>query len=108
MKEGSSSHYAGLNLYTIHDKRAGYYRAPFAMMSDGEAVRAFMDLISDKDSLVGRHPADFALIKVGTWHQDKAFFEPLVGGVVETLVDGIFVSAKSEEEHKEENDEAAL
>ena len=88
MKEGSSSHYAGVNLYTIHDKRAGQYRAPFAMMSDGEAVRAFMDLLEDKDSLVGKHPRDFALIKVGTWYQDDAVFATLSGGVLETLVDG--------------------
>lgn len=110
MKEVSSSHYAGVNLYTIHDKRAGQYRAPFAMMSDGEAVRAFMDLLEDKDSLVGKHPRDFALIKVGTWYQDDAVFATLSGGVLETLVDGARLgsSALELDEKKEEDNEATV
>lgn len=95
MKEVSSSHYAGVNLYTIHDKRAGQYRAPFAMMSDGEAVRAFMDLLEDKNSLVGKHPRDFSLDKVGTWYQDDAVFAPCAGGL-EVLADGVRLGSSSE------------
>ena len=50
---------------------------PFFMKSTGEAVRAFSDLANDRQTMVGQHPADFTLFKIGDFEDRHGRFIPL-------------------------------
>lgn len=56
-----------LNMFTIYDSKTETYSPPFFMRTTGEAVRTFQDLSVDKDTSIGRYPADFTLFEVGTF-----------------------------------------
>lgn len=54
-----------LNAYSVYDRKAGHYHAPFFAVSDGAAVRSFRDLANDPQTTVGRHPGDYVLYRCG-------------------------------------------
>lgn len=72
--------------YTVHDKKALTYGPPFWQATDGVAVRMFQELANDRSSTVGRHPADFALYRVGSYDDSTG---ALVGVQPEFVVDAI-------------------
>lgn len=79
----------------LFDMKAGVYQRPVLMNSIPEAIRSFGDLISDKDTLIGKHFADFQLIKIGEFDAVNAV---MVGCTHEVLASGSdFVSGKVEE-----------
>ena len=53
-----------LNVYTIFDSAAGAYMRPFFMQSDGQALRSFTDIATDKDHEIGKHPEDYSLYRI--------------------------------------------
>lgn len=61
-----------LNAYTIYDTKALSYNAPFFFSTDGQAVRALQDLASDVNTMIGKHPRDFTLFRVGVFDTNKA------------------------------------
>ncbi|AXH73210.1 MAG: nonstructural protein [Microviridae sp.] len=64
-----------LHVYSIFDMKASYFSAPFFMAHDALAMRAASDLAQDTSSAPGRHPADFALMKLGSFDDQTATFE---------------------------------
>lgn len=56
-----------LKAFALLDTKTGAYGVPFFMAHVGQAVRACMDLGQDMNTTVGRHPADYALVEVGTF-----------------------------------------
>lgn len=56
-----------VNGYTIYDRKALTYSPPFFAVADGLAVRMFGDLVADRNTQVGRHPADFVLYRCGAY-----------------------------------------
>lgn len=54
-----------LNAYTIYDRKALQYHAPFFAVADGAAVRNLQDLANDPNTTIGRHPGDFVLYRCG-------------------------------------------
>lgn len=56
-----------LSIYALFDRVAGFYGQPFFLHTDGEARRAVAELVRDPNTTVGRHPADYALFRVGYW-----------------------------------------
>lgn len=56
-----------LKAFSLLDTKAGIFHAPFFMAHIGQAIRACVDLGSDLQTTVGRHPADFALVEIGTF-----------------------------------------
>lgn len=56
-----------LKVFSLLDIKAGIYSPPFYMAAAGQAVRAVMELGADQGNQVGRHPADFQLVELGTW-----------------------------------------
>lgn len=58
-------------LYSIYDTKTETYGIPVAYSKDGEALRAFMDLIDQGDSIYSKHPEDFALVYIGQYNMDK-------------------------------------
>lgn len=56
-----------LHAYTIYDRKALQYHAPFFAVADGAALRSFMDLANDPQTTVGRHPGDYVLYRCGSY-----------------------------------------
>lgn len=63
-----------LNAYSIFDRKALQYNAPFYQSTDGAAVRSLSDLVNDQNTTVGRHPSDFVLYCVGSYDDQSAIF----------------------------------
>ncbi|QCQ84877.1 nonstructural protein [Blackfly microvirus SF02] len=56
-----------LKVFCLYDLKVGVFNTPFFMAHVGQAVRACMDLGRDRETMVGRHPADFALLEIGEY-----------------------------------------
>lgn len=61
--------------YSILDIKVGTYSPPFFMNHDGLAMRAMSETVNDMSTSIGRHPADFQLMKVG-------YFDDATGAIV--------------------------
>lgn len=57
--------------YTIYDNKSLRYHTPWFQSTDGEAVRAFTDLVNDHNSAISRHPGDYSLWCMGTYDDNK-------------------------------------
>lgn len=66
-----------LNAYSIFDRKALQYHPPFFASTDGAAIRSVGDLVSDLNTNVGRHPADYVLFLVGRYDDSNGSFLPL-------------------------------
>lgn len=65
-----------LNVYSIYDVKAGVYQRPFYAGADGEATRAFSDLVTDGEHPVGKHPEDYSLFRLGVFDDNNGKFQP--------------------------------
>lgn len=65
-----------LNFYCAFDSKAGAFMRAFLMASDGEAMRAFSDLVNDHATLCGMHPDDFTLYKIGSYDDSSGAIVP--------------------------------
>jgi len=72
-----------LNAYTIYDTASASYMRPFFSQADGQAVRGFKDIATDKDHEIGRHPEDYTLFRMGTFNDITG---ELKGETLEKLV----------------------
>lgn len=52
---------------TTYDLATETYGRPFFVAHPGQAIRSFMDEVRNKDSELGRHPADYELFEVGSY-----------------------------------------
>lgn len=66
-----------LNAYTIYDRKALQYHAPFFAVADGAALRSFMDLANDPQTTVGRHPGDYVLYRCGAYDDSSGQLLPV-------------------------------
>lgn len=58
-------------IFCIYDKVAmGMYGALVLQAHDGPVMRLFMDLLSDKDQHISKHPADYELWCLGSITDD--------------------------------------
>lgn len=53
--------------FAFLDTKVGAYTAPFFMPHRGQAIRAASELAGDRQTTIGRHPADFSLVELGTF-----------------------------------------
>lgn len=63
--------------YCIVDRKAGLYNNPVFYLRDGQAVRDFQTLCSDRQTMIGRYPDDFALYCVGSFNDETGKFQSL-------------------------------
>lgn len=64
-----------MTIYAIRDSKTEMYNRPFYAVAEGEAVRNFTDLVNDPTTTPGRHPADFALYRIGSYDDVSALIE---------------------------------
>lgn len=60
-----------IKIYSIYDNKAEAYMEPFFATTAGLAIRRFADTANNPDTMLFRHPNDFALYEIGTFN-DKA------------------------------------
>lgn len=56
-----------LKAYSIFDVKADSYNAPFFKSTHGQALRDFVDLVNNPETVVSRHPEDFKLCCIGSF-----------------------------------------
>lgn len=54
-----------LFVYAIYDYKTETFQNIFTVQHDGHAERMFADVARDEETLIGRHPKDFALVRLG-------------------------------------------
>ncbi len=52
---------------SIFDEKSGVYAQPFSAPSVAHAKRTFSDFVNDGDTIIGMHPSDFTLFKIGVF-----------------------------------------
>lgn len=53
--------------FALYDTKGGMFHVPFFFPHMGQAIRACVDLAGDLNTIVGRHPSDFALYEIGLY-----------------------------------------
>lgn len=80
-----------LHLYSVMDIKAEVYFPPFTSENDGSASRQFADLVADPQTKLHKHPEDFRLYRVGSFHADTGVVVPDSAGVV-MVTDALTIS----------------
>lgn len=60
-----------LLVFSVRDLKASAYMQPFFMQKIGQAMRAFGDTVQDGKSVLGKHPEDFELFKIGEFDDES-------------------------------------
>lgn len=63
-----------LQTFTLLDTKSGIHNPPFFMSHVQQAIRACIELGQDMRTTVGRHPADFMLVELGTFDDQNGQF----------------------------------
>lgn len=84
------------NLYAVIDTASGIYDGPMPLQSDAVAIRGFSDMALNADSAIGKHPKDFALIKVGIWNDGTGEVEDLQNLTLKTGLEAIAESQSAD------------
>lgn len=75
--------------FSLYDQKTGIYGVPFFMAHVGQAVRAVIDLATDTNTTIGRHPADYSLVSLGEFDDATGIFvsrpPEAIGSVVSML-----------------------
>lgn len=62
-------------LYSVKDTVTGLWTDPAVMNNDAEATRAFITMEADKNTMIGAHPEDFELYRIGDWNKEHGSIE---------------------------------
>lgn len=81
-----------LKAFCLLDMKAGAFATPFFMHHDAQAIRAVTELGQDQATTVGRYPADFALMSIGTFDDASGVLTPT--GIVNLGTVAGFLPAK--------------
>lgn len=60
--------------FSIYDGKAKAFGVPFFMSQNGQAIRAFSDLVNDENTTVSKHPGDYNLYIVGSYDDEIGEF----------------------------------
>ncbi len=90
-----------LNLYTIYDTAAAYYKNPFALQTDEQAKREFGDIF-DSDNPIAMHPEHYYLVKLGSFDNTNGDLKQTEGKP--TLLTGLEALALKNIDNNEIND----
>lgn len=66
-----------LKVFSIFDEKGVVFGQPFYMLHNGEALRAFADLVADPQTTVNKHPDDYKLYLLGEFDNFSGKFESL-------------------------------
>lgn len=66
-----------MNVYTVRDQKAEAYLRPFFCKTNGEALRAIMDVLGDRNHQFTKYPEDFAVFRIGEFNEETGMLIPL-------------------------------
>lgn len=61
----------------IMDAKVGAFSPPMYFRSKGEAVRSFLDALSDSQTSLSKHPRDYQMFLVGTFDDQTGHLTPV-------------------------------
>lgn len=64
-------------LFAVYDKKVGAFNTPLSFRSKGEAMRSFMDAVSDGKQTFARHPEDYVFMHLGSYDDQSGVLDPL-------------------------------
>lgn len=64
-----------LEMFAIRDKQLDAFMNPWGAQAIGQAVRMFTDEINNKDGTMYKHPADYDLYHIGTFHDNGTLIQ---------------------------------
>ena len=64
-------------VYSFHDSKVCVYHPPMVLLNDGEARRLAADCVADRQTPMSRHPADFRLVRLGSYDDNSGSLFPL-------------------------------
>lgn len=72
-------------VYSVYDRTAKLYAAPFIEKNDGTAMRAITDVMRDPNHQFVQHCNDYALVKIAEYDDETGAISPIenAGVVVE-------------------------
>lgn len=65
-----------INIYAIFDVKARIHTIPFFMQYDAPAVRAFVDMLRDKNHQFGKNHGDYSLYALGEYDDETGIIIP--------------------------------
>jgi hypothetical protein len=74
-----------VDLYAVFDRASGIYDGPIPGRAEGEMVRNFKFMCTNKESKISQSPEDYTLFKVGKWNDGTGELEDCVP---EKLING--------------------
>lgn len=81
-------------LVSVVDTVAEKFGALVQIDNERSAVRAFRDMVRDKRSIIGQHPADFQLVRIGYFNPFTGeIFSAQKGGKPEVIITGFDADA---------------
>lgn len=60
----------------IMDSKVGAFSPPMYFRSKGEAVRSFLDALSDQSTTLSKHPRDYQMFLVGSFDDQTGLLTP--------------------------------
>ena len=57
-------------LYSVYDYKVESFSTFFVVSHDAQAERMFADVATDRETIIGRNPKDFALVRIGRIETD--------------------------------------
>lgn len=61
----------------IMDSKVGAFSPPMYFRSKGEAVRSFIDALSDNQTTLSKHPRDYQLFHLANFDDQNGRMEPI-------------------------------
>ncbi|WNK13759.1 MAG: nonstructural protein [Microvirus sp.] len=68
---------AKTKVFTVYDSKIGLYNTPFHLLSTGEALRGWAEIVNDPESKICKYPEDFTLFELGEYDQETGRFHNL-------------------------------
>lgn len=88
--------FKGQTMVSVFDKVSGKFGTPVTIDNDASAIRAFKDMVFNKNTLVGQHPEDFILYKVGYFDTDTGVIYSKFDKEADVLISGFEANAINE------------
>lgn len=64
-------------VFAIFDSAIGAWMPPIYAKNKGDMLRQFSDAVNNRESVLFKHPGDYALYELGNWDDDKCLFDLL-------------------------------
>lgn len=65
-------------IFAVLDVKLGAFAQPFFAQNSAFAQRMFFDAARDPNTMLGKHPQDFFLYRLGTFDEESGYIEALV------------------------------